>query len=384
MNYKVPFFVPDIGQKEIDAVVRVMESQWITGGPMVRNFEDEFSKLFENSKKEVFPVAVNSATAGLHLALAGCRIGGGDEVITSTLTFTATAEAIENTGAKVRLVDIDPVSLNMDVEHASKLITDRTKAIIPVHYAGLSCDMDPIYTLAGNHGIKVIEDAAHALSSSYNQQIIGSLDSDATVFSFYANKTITTAEGGMVVTANKDLAENFRIARHHGIDKNALERATTNSAFYDVVAQGYKYNLTDIAAAIGIEQLKKLPEILKRREQLAAIYLDELKSLPLILPQGPKTGDIHPWHLFVIRVREDANIDRDTVIKELFSRGIQTSIHYTPIHKHPYWKSLYSFEESDFPFAEKIFKSIISIPLYTRMTNSEQEYVIQSLHEVLN
>ena len=382
-NYKVPFFVPDIDQREIDAVTKVLNSKWITTGPMVEKFEQEFSQLISNDKKEIYSIAVNSATAGLHLALLACDIRKGDEVITSTLTFTATTEAIENVGAKVKLVDIDPLTMNMNIEELSRSITKRTKAILPVHYSGLSCDMDPIIGLAKKHNIKIIEDAAHALASTYKKNTIGSLDSDVTVFSFYANKTITTGEGGMAVTSNRKLAENLRITRYHGIDKHAFQRETSQSAFYQVITSGYKYNLTDIAASIGIEQLKKLPEILNKRHQLAERYFEDLKDLPLILPPKPKFDDIHPWHLFVIRLREDSSIDRDNVMQILLDSGVQTSLHYIPIHRHPYWKNRYSLKAEAYPHAENAFKNMISIPLFTSMTDTQQNIVIKSLHEAL-
>ena len=382
-NFKVPFFVPDIDQREIDAVTKVLNSKWITTGPMVEKFEQEFSQLISNDKKEIYSIAVNSATAGLHLALLACDIRKGDEVITSTLTFTATTEAIENVGAKVKLVDIDPLTMNMNIEELSRSITKRTKAIMPVHYSGLSCDMDPIIGLAKKNNIKIIEDAAHALASTYKKNTIGSLDSDVTVFSFYANKTITTGEGGMAVTSNRKLAENLRIIRYHGIDKHAFQRETAQSAFYQVITSGYKYNLTDIAASIGIEQLKKLPEILNKRHQLAERYFEDLKDLPLILPPKSKFDDIHPWHLFVIRLREDSSIDRDNVMQFLLDSGVQTSLHYIPIHRHPYWKNRYSLKAEAYPHAENAFKNMISIPLFTSMTDTQQNIVIKSLHGAL-
>jgi len=302
MSKFIPFSLPEIDNAEINEVVDTLKSGWLTSGPKTQIFESNF-KSFVGGKVE--SIAVNSATAGLHLALEALGVGHGDEIITTTLTFTATAEVARYLGADVRLVDVNPVTLNINPDEIRRVISSKTKVIIPVHYAGLSCDMDEILSIAEEFDLKVVEDAAHALPTTYKNKMIGSLQSDATVFSFYANKTMTTGEGGMVVTYNSDLAKRIKIMRLHGIDRDAFDRFQSKKPawYYEVIAPGFKYNMTDIAAAIGIQQLKKLPRFLKRRKYLAKRYLSSLANLPLILPADDIDGGSHSWHLFVIRLQ---------------------------------------------------------------------------------
>ncbi len=378
----IPFALPQIGDDEIQAVTEALRSGWVTTGPQTKLFEKTFSEYIGGG---VESIAVNSATAGLHLALEALGIGPGDEVIAPTLTFTATVEVVRYLGADPILVDVDPVTLNMDVELLRKAITPRTKAIMPVHYGGLSCNMDAILALAREHGLKVVEDAAHALPTTWNGALIGSLASDITVFSFYANKTMTTGEGGMIVTRDAELAKRMKIMRLHGINRDAFDRfvSRTPAWYYEVVAPGFKYNLTDIASALGLKQLARLPAFLERRQYLAARYFDLLADLPLILPADAPKGDVHAWHLYVIRLADDARVSRDDVIQGLSDRGIGTSVHYVPLHRQPYWRDRYSLTPEMFPHADKAYTRMLSIPLFTAMSDADQLRVVESLRDIL-
>jgi len=382
-NKFLPYALPEIGDEEIAEVVDTLRSGWITSGPKTKLFEENFIEYLGLPKLE--SIAVNSATAGLHLALEAFGIGPGDEVITTTLTFTATAEVARYLGADVRLVDVDFDTLNIDIRALKEAITPKTKAIIPVHFGGLACEMDKIISLAKEKGIKVIEDAAHALPTTYQGNKVGTLDTDATVFSFYANKTITTGEGGMVVTRNEEAASRMRIMRLHGIDRDAYNRFVSSKPawYYEVVAPGFKYNMTDISASMGIHQLAKLEGFWKKREQLAQKYLQDLKDLPLILPASGNNGDRHAWHLFVIRLTEDVKITRDEVINQMAELGIGTSVHYVPLHRQPYWQDRYQLTSEMFSVADKAYQTMLSIPLYTLMTDDDQSRVIDALHEIL-
>lgn len=379
----LPFARPDIGAAEIDAVSAAMRSGWVTTGPKTQEFEQAFTRYLGGDG--LHSLAVNSATAGLHLALEALGIGPGDEVIAPTLTFTATVEVVRYLGADPVLVDVDPVTLNIDPAQVRAAITPRTKAIMPVHYGGLTCDMDAILAIAQEHGLKVVEDAAHALPSTWRGTLVGQLASDVTVFSFYANKTITTGEGGMAVTRDAALAQRMRTMRLHGMSRDAFDRFTSKTPawYYEVVAPGFKYNMTDIAAAMGVEQLARLPQFLQRRQQLASRYHEQLADLPLTLPALAPQGDIHAWHLYVIRLRDDAPMARDAVIQALSDRGIGTSVHYVPLHRHPYWRDRYQLAPTQFPQADAAYQSMISIPLFTAMGDSDQDRVIAALHEVL-
>ena len=379
----LPFARPDIGDAEIAAVTEALRSGWVTTGPKARAFEQAFTDYLGGSGLQ--SIAVNSATAGLHLALEALGIGPGDEVIAPTLTFTATVEVVRYLGADPVLVDVDPVTLNIDPEKIRAAITPRTKAIMPVHYGGLACDMEAILAIACEHGLKVVEDAAHALPSTWQGQLVGQLASDVTVFSFYANKTITTGEGGMAVTHNEALAQRMRTMRLHGMNRDAFDRFTSRipAWYYEVVAPGFKYNMTDVAAAMGVEQLARLPHFVQRREVLARRYHEQLANLPLALPAVAPPGDTHAWHLYVIRLLPNAPLERDAAIQALSDRGIGTSVHYVPLHRHPYWRDRYQLTPAMFPEADAAYQAMISIPLFTAMSDSDQDRVIAALHEVL-
>jgi dTDP-4-amino-4,6-dideoxygalactose transaminase len=378
----LPFALPEIGEEEIAEVVDTLRSGWVTTGPKARLFEQAFVDYLGDASLQA--IAVNSATAGLHLALEALGIGPGDEVITTTHTFTATAEVVRYLGADVKLVDIDPATLNIDPAAIEAAITPRTKALMPVHYAGLSVDMDAIHAIAQKHGLKVVEDAAHALPTTWKGQTIGTLHSDAVVFSFYANKTMTTGEGGMLVTRDAALAARAKVMRLHGINRDAFDRFTAKvpSWYYEIVAPGFKYNLTDIAAAMGLHQLKRLPGFQTRREQIAARYDEALADLPLILPPRPvHAGDLHSWHLYVVRLSDDATLNRDQLIESLFADGIGVSVHYIPLHLHPYWKERYDLKPEQFPHSQKAYERMVTLPLYTRMTDDDVERVITAVRK---
>lgn len=377
-NTFLPFSFPDIGDEEISSVIETLRSGWITTGPKSKLFEQVFAEYLGGG---VDSIAVNSATAGLHLALESLGIGLNDEVIVPSLTFTATAEVVRYLGADPVIVDIDPITLNINPDKIREAITPRTKVIIPVHYGGLACEMDAIFAIAREFDLKIVEDAAHALPTTWRKTLVGQLQSDITVFSFYANKTMTTGEGGMIVTKRPELADRMRIMRLHGIDRDAFDRFVSKapSWYYEVVAPGYKYNLTDIAAAIGIEQLRKLPRFWSRRQTLSERYYHELASLPLILPAKAPKDDIHAWHLFVVRVSESSDKTRDEVIQGLSSMGIGSSVHYVPLHRQPYWSQRYDLTPEMFSVSESAYRSMLSIPLYSAMSDSDQTRVIESL-----
>ena len=379
----LPFALPEIGDEEIAEVIDTLKSGWVTTGPKARRFEQDFAAFLDEPGIEA--IAVNSATAGLHLALEALGIGPGDEVITTTHTFTATAEVVRYLGADVRLVDIDPATMNIDPAAIEAAVTPRTKAIIPVHYAGLAVDMDAVLAIARRHGLKVVEDAAHALPTTHGGRLVGTLGSDITVFSFYANKTITTGEGGMAVTRDPALAARMKVMRLHGINRDAFDRFTAKvpSWYYEIVAPGFKYNLTDIAAAMGIHQLKRAQGFQQKRAQLAALYDELLADLPLILPPRPAAGEVHSWHLYVLRLTDDAPIGRDALIEALYAAGIGCSVHYIPLHLHPYWRERYDLQAADYPHSQHAYERMLSVPLYTRMTEDDVRRVAAALRQAL-
>ncbi len=379
----LPFALPEIGEDEIVEVIDTLRSGWITTGPKARRFEADFTAFLGDPSLQ--SIAVNSATAGLHLALEGLGIGPGDEVITTTHTFTATAEVVRYLGADVKLVDIDAATLCLDLAQVESAITPRTKAIVPVHYAGLAVDMPALLAIARRHGLKVVEDAAHALPTTHGGRLVGTFESDATVFSFYANKTMTTGEGGMLVTRDEALARRARIMRLHGMSRDAFDRftATVPSWYYEIVAPGFKYNLTDIAAALGLHQLKRAQGFQQRRAQIAAQYDAAFAGLPLVTPPQPAAGDQHAWHLYALRLGDEAGIERDRFIEALFERGIGCSVHYIPLHLHPYWRDRYGLQPGQFPHSQQAYERLVSLPIYTRMDDADVERVVQAVRAVL-
>lgn len=378
----LPFALPDIGEAEIQAVAEAMWSGWLTTGPQAKAFEREFGDVLGG---EVQAVAVNSATAGLHLALEALGVGPGDEVIVPTWTFTATAEVVRYLGADPVIVDVDPVTLNIDLGAAEGAITPRTRAVMPVHFAGLAVDRQGIARLARDHGLRVVEDAAHAFPTVSGGELIGTGSSDAVVFSFYATKTMTTGEGGMIVTADEQIAARVRTMRLHGISRDVFGRyrSTAPSWQYEVVAPGYKYNLTDPAAAMGRVQLRRSGKMRDKRAAIAARYHEAFAGLPLQLPADAPEGDSHAWHLYVIRMTADAGVARDEFIAEMAKAGVGCSVHFIPLHMHPYWREQCRLVDEQFPVATAEFSRVVSLPIFSRMTDAQVDKVIGAVRGVL-
>jgi dTDP-4-amino-4,6-dideoxygalactose transaminase len=378
----IPCFRPVIEEAEIDAVTAVLRSGWLTTGAKAREFEQKFAEFIGGG---VEAVAVSSATAGLHLAAEACGIGPHDEVIVPTLTFTATASVIRYLGAEVVLVDVENDTRTIDVNHAARMLTSRTRAIMPVHFGGFPCDMEKILSFARRHGLKVIEDAAHALPTRCNGRLVGSLESDACVFSFYATKPITTGEGGMVVTRDAQLAARVRMMRTHGLNRDAFDRFRRVGASwdYDVVAPGYKYNLTDVAAAVGIVQLKRADVLQRSRQRAAARYFEQLVGLPIDLPSLAPPGGQHAWHLFPISLHATAGVTRDELVARLTQAGIGTSVHYRPLHQMSYWRERYPCRSHEFPVADCYFTGAVTLPLFPGMTDAQVDRVADVVRQVL-
>jgi dTDP-4-amino-4,6-dideoxygalactose transaminase len=378
----LPFALPEIGEEEITEVVQALRSGWVTTGPKAKQFEVDFAAYLGGG---VEAIAVNSATAGLHLGLEAMGIGPGDEVITTTHTFTATAEIIRYLGADPVFVDVKAETLCINVEAVAQAITPRTKAIIPVHFAGRAADMTRLLALAKLHGLRVMEDAAHACPTTCDGAMIGTLESDVTVFSFYANKTITTGEGGMLVTRDPEIAKRARVMRLHGINRDAFDRFTSKapSWYYEIVAPGFKYNMTDIAASMGIHQLKKANAFQQKRAHIAAMYDEAFTGLPIICPPHAQAGDVHSWHLYVIQLADGAGVDRDVFIERLYEQGIGCSVHYIPLHLQPYWRDTYRLTPEMFPVSQKIFERTVSLPLYTRMNEADVGRVVAAVRVAL-
>ena len=380
---QIPFHKTHTTDEEINAAVEAIKSGWVTMGPKTVEFEKEF-KAYVGSKEAV---SVNSATAALHLALKAIGLKRGDEVILPTNTFVATAEVVTYFDATPVLCDIEESTHNIDVSKIEALITEKTKAIIPVHFAGQPCDMDEIYRKVegrmakGEGKIYVIEDAAHAIPSSYKGVKIGALEkSDITCFSFYATKTLSTGEGGMATTNNPDFAKNIKINRLHGISRDAWDRYTSKGSwYYEVVDNGNKYNTTDINAALGLVQLKKQDELREKRANIAKKYIEAFANNPKITLPIVKEDRETSWHLFVVKVA-----NRDEVIEELKSRGVGCSVHFIPVHKQPYYKERYGYKDSDYPVANRVFEQSLSLPIFPDMSDKEVEYVIKNLLEVVN
>lgn len=388
MNEILPFALPDIGIEEIEEVKKTLESGWLTSGPKTEEFENKFAAYFKNHEKEnLHAIAVNSATAGLHLALEACGIGKNDEVIIPDLTFTATAEVVRYLGAHPVFVDSDPEDLNLSIEEVKKKVTKKTRAIIPIHFGGKAADMESLMEVCKKKRIHIVEDAAHALPTKYGSKLIGQLDTSATVFSFYATKTITSGEGGMVLTRNTRMAKRMRIMRLHGISRDIYARdksnnGINNSWYYEVVAPGFKYNLSDVLSAIGIIQLQKMEKMWQRRKDIAKFYFQNLEGLPLDLP--PKDLSSSSWYLFVARLNsKKTKIIRDEFIHKLKSLGIGASVHFIPLHMQPFWKKKYSLRAVDFPVCHKEYKCIVSLPIFSRMSDGDAERVVKAIKKIL-
>lgn len=370
MNREIPFHRPSIGTEEEDAVRRVLASRWLTTGPIAQQFERAFAEYIGCR----FAVAVNSATAALQLAMDAIGLEAGDEVLVPTYTFAATAEVVTYFGAKPVLCDSIPDGFNLDPEDCERRITPRTKAIVPVHLAGEPCDMNRLLDLARCHHLHCIEDAAHALPSEYQGRRIGSV-SELTAFSFYATKTITTAEGGMLTTNNEDYARRASIMRLHGISGDAWKRySREGSWYYEVTEAGYKLNMPDLLAAIGVAQLQKCDRFHARRCAIAEQYMARLSRSEEL--EMPPAAEGHAWHLFIIRLREEMlEIDRKQFIHELKQAGIGASVHFIPLHLHPFYQRTYGYRRGDFPHAEDAYERAISLPIYPDLSDEEVAYV---------
>ena len=376
----LPYALPDIGEEEIAEVVQTLKSGWITTGPKTKEFERRMGDYLGVKHA----IAVSSCTAALHVALAAIGVGRGDEVITSPLTFCATANAVVHLGGRPVFADIGD-DLNIDPIEIERHITSRTKAIIPVHHSGQPCRMDEILACARAYNLPIIEDAAHAIGAVYHGRMIGTIG-DVTAFSFYATKNMTTAEGGMIATDNDDLAEKMRLLSLHGISKDAWKRYTSEGSwYYEVLCAGFKYNMTDIQAALGIHQLAKLERFLQARSRYASQYDEVFGEMPEIQIPLVNPDVRHARHLYVIQLNlERMTIDRAEFIEALRAENIGTSVHFIPVHLHPYYRDQFGYRRGDYPNAERIYDRIISLPLYPKMTEEAMRDVIAAVQRIVS
>ncbi|MCT7911800.1 DegT/DnrJ/EryC1/StrS family aminotransferase [Arcobacter lacus] len=374
---QIPFHKTHTTSEEIDSVVESIKSGWLTMGPKTIEFEEKFREYISCN----YAVSMNSATAALHLALKAIGIKREDEVILPTNTFIATAEVVTYFDAIPVLCDIEESTHNIDVSKIESLITNKTRAIMPVHFAGQPCDMDEIYKIAKKHNLKVIEDAAHAIPSKYKNEYIGNLKkSDITCFSFYATKTLSTGEGGMATTNNEAYAKSMKINRLHGISRDAWDRYTAKGSwYYEIVDNGCKYNTTDINASLGLVQLRKQEILKEKRKKIAIKYNKGFSnnsniSLPFI-----KDDRETAWHLYVIKVK-----NRDLIIDKLKENGVGCSVHFIPVHKHPYYKDKFGYKNENYPVSNNVFEKSLSLPIFPDMSDEEIDYVIKTVNKVVN
>ncbi len=375
----IPFSKPTIDQATCDEVVDCLKSGWLTTGPRTKKFEQMLSEYFHNPQV----TCLTSATAGLHLALKALDLQPTDEVITSAHTFVASLNTIVIAGAKPVLVDIDLKTRNMDVNLLEQAITPNTKAIMPVHFAGLPVDLDPLYALAKKYNLRVIEDAAEAVGTDYKEKKLGSFG-DTQVFSFHPNKNMTSGEGGCVSTCDEALLKKVNVLKFHGIDRDAFNRySKTGSQEYDVIEAGFKYNMLDLQAAIGLHQLPQLDMFNQKRTAKALHYLKELKNISALqLPEMPKFDCKHTWHLFTVLI-DPKRMSRNDFMQALKDKNIGTGLHFQAVSLYSYYRKNYGFKPGDFPQAEYCGDHIVSLPLFPDLTESQQTYVIDSIKEVL-
>ena len=376
----LPFSRPSISQAAIDEVVTCLKSGWITTGPRVKQFEEDLKSYLGAPHV----LALTSATAGLHLVLVALDLKPGDEVITTPMTFAATLNTIVLAGGKPVLVDVEPGTYNMDVSKIEQAITKRTRAIMPVHFAGLPVDLDPLYAIAKKHNLRVIEDAAHAIGTEYKGRRIGSFG-DVQVFSFHPNKNMTTGEGGCVATRDEKLASDVALLRFHGMDREAWNRfGKKGTQHYEIITPGYKYNMMDIQAALGLHQLKQLDGFIKRRTAIALRYQKTLADWPQwTLTSAPAYPHLHAWHLYTPLINPDvAKMDRDAFMQGMKERNIGTGLHYRAVHLYPYYREHFGFKRGDFPNAETISDRIVSLPLFPAMTDADQDRVIEAMADL--
>ena len=376
----IPFHRPSIGKEEIDAVTKVLESKWLTTGPVTHSFEKAFAD-YVGSK---YAVAVNSCTAALQLALDAIGLEPEDEVLVPSYTFTATAEVVTYFGARPVLCDSVKGGFNIDPEDAARRISKRTRAIIPVHIAGEPCNMAALKSLADEHRLHIVEDAAHAIPASYNGRRIGSI-SELTAFSFYATKTITTGEGGMLTTDDDNYARRAAIMRLHGISGDAWKRYSREGSWhYDVLDAGYKLNLTDMQSSLGIAQLKKADQFCNARREVAEFYTSRLSRLDeLEMPPQEAAESQHSWHLFIVRLRTGLNtLSRAEFVESLKKADVGTSVHFIPLHLHPYYQQSYGYRKGDFPNAEDAYSRCFSLPIYPDLSLEERRRVVETVEQV--
>jgi dTDP-4-amino-4,6-dideoxygalactose transaminase len=375
----LPYSAPSIGEEEIAEVADSLRSGWISTGPKVRKFEEAFAE-YTGAKHAI---AVNSWTGGYHMVLRALGIGPGDEVIVPTLTFCSTANMVTHLGARPVLVDVDAHCLAPPAA-IERAITRRTKAIVPVHYGGQACDMDAILAVAGRHHIPVLEDAAHAAGSAYRGKMIG-VHGKASIFSFYATKNMTTGEGGMITTGDEELAQRLRLLALHGMSRDAWARYTAAGSWcYEVVEPGYKYNMTDIQAALGIHQLRRLNSFIERRRVIARRFDEAFTDLPEIKTPGQAPQRTHTYHIYTIQLDPDRlAIDRSQFIELMTKRAIGTSVHFIPLHRHPFYSETYGYNATQFPVADRIFQGLVSLPIYPKMTAPDVEDVVEAVREIV-
>lgn len=381
LTLQVPFHRADLGVKEVQAVSEVIRSGWLTMGPKTFEFERQFADYIGASHA----IAVSSCTAALHLALEAVGVHRGDEVLVPTTTFTATAEVVTYLGARPVFVDVDPQTLNIDPLDIQRKITARTQAIIPVHFAGTPCDMAEILQIAAHHNLHVVEDAAHALPATYKGRQIGTI-SELTAFSFYATKTLTTGEGGMITTENEEYAHRLQVMRLHGIARDAWKRySTEGSWFYEVLEAGFKYNLTDLQSALGVVQLAKCDAMNRARDQIASRYTRAFQSIGALEVPVTPSDRTTSWHLYVLRLHLDRLcIDRNKFIQELADRGVSASVHFIPLHLQPLYQRDYQYKPGDFPVAEREYQRSLSLPIYPAMRSEEVEHVTWAVSDVVS
>lgn len=376
----LPFALPHITQAEIDEVVDTLRSGWIAAGPKVKRFEREFAEVIGAHHA----TALSSATAALHLALEAVGVGPGDEVIVPVYTFTSSAAVVVHCGARIVFADVDPATCNLDPAKLEALITPRTRAIVVVHIAGLPAEMDPILAIARAHHLPVVEDAAHAFPARYRGRMIGTIG-DLTAFSFYATKTLATGDGGLLATDNAEYAQRVALMAMHGMSRDAWKRYTAEGSwYYEIVAAGFKYNMTDIAAALGLQQLARREWLLERRQAIAARYTAAFAPYAeLETPPNPAHVQ-HAWHLYMLRPRpERLTIGRDEFIKRLGAANIGTSVHFIPLHIQPYYRDTYGLAPSDFPAALDAYQREISLPIYPSMSEDDVEDVIAAVTAIV-
>ncbi len=374
----LPFARPDIGEAEVQEVVETLRSGWITTGPKTQEFERAFADAVGASHA----VALSSCTAAMHLALEALGLQPGDEVITTPYTFAATAEVIRYFDARPVFVDVRPDDLTIDPDGVAEAVTERTRAILPVHIAGLPAEMDALAAVAERHDLPIVEDAAHAFPTRYRGRTVGSL-STATCFSFYATKTLTTGEGGMLTTEDAELAARCRSMALHGLSQDAWKRYDQGGSwFYEIVAPGFKYNLSDLASALGLVQLRRSESMAERRREIAARYHDAFADEPALQPPHDREDATHAWHLYMLRLNLDRlDVARDRFIDLLTERRIGSSVHFIPLHVHPYYRETYGYRPEDFPVAHGEYLREISLPIHSRMTDGDVEDVVEAVLE---